>query len=426
MKFRPHLALASFALATALAFPATAQKFPLQAVSVSGAERWPSSAIIFESGLQLGDSVDPSDFEAAVDRLHQTGSLAEVRFAYEAATAGGQPGYALKFQVREVSRMTQVILDVDALGAAEVWDELRVFAPFAGPEIADTPEAEAYLRKALERLVERRSSAPLALASDIEADLGAGSSQLVIRPVDLPQLSAFRVEGARALDEQAIHSAIDHLAVGEMYTERRLRRYLTANVLPLYDAVGRLKASFPEVGATESTQSASSIEAIVRVDEGAEYRLNGVELTGDVDAAPALLKQADFPVGKRAELPRIEAALEVVSTVYKRDGFLGVRLRQERLFDDAAQEVGWRINVQRGPQFVFGALSLVGLDEKAERSVRKRWDLAEGEPMNQPYIAEWLKDALSRVEATGISQDIKVRPNSQIVDIVITFQAPQR
>jgi outer membrane protein insertion porin family len=425
MKSRPGLALAWIVLVAAPAFPAAAQKFPLQDISVEGSERWPASAVIAESGLRLGDPVDPADFEAAVGHLHQTGSLTEVRFAYEASTGGGAPGYALKFQVREVNARTPVILDIEALGNSDVWNEVRSFAPFAGPEIADTPEAEAYLRKALEQLIERRTGAPLALGSDIEADLGAGSAVLVFRPADLPQLSAFHVEGAKAVQESAIHAAMDHLAVGEPYTERRFRRYLEANVLPLYGAVGRLKASFTDLS-TKPGQGSGSVEATIRVEEGAEYRLKDVALRGEVDDAPALLKQADFPVGKRAELPRIQAALEVVSSAFKRHGYLGVRLDQAQSFDDETQGVTWRITVERGPQFVFGALNLVGLDEKAEQTVRKRWKLAEGEPMNQPYIAEWAKDAVTRLDATGIAQDLKVRPNSQIVDVFITFRAPQR
>lgn len=140
-----------------LSSPLGPQKFPLHEFNVQGADRWPAGAVIAESGLSVGDMVEQADFEAAVERLHRTGFFRSARFSYKPRTVSNKPGFSLLFEIKEVSKLIPAIVDVPALGPGDVWEDLKSVAPFAGAQIPDNEDAEAYLRSALEDLLESRT-----------------------------------------------------------------------------------------------------------------------------------------------------------------------------------------------------------------------------------------------------------------------------
>jgi len=417
--FNITLVLAAALLSTS---PALAQKFPLHEVSIQGAERLSAGAVIIESGLRMGASVNQSDFEAAAERLQQTGMFRSVRFAFQPKTVEDAPGYSLTFRVEEVDQLRAVVVDIPALTGVDVFAQLPEIAPFAHPQIPDTPEANAYYRTALEKLTAKETGAGEEISSDIYNDLQTGELIYIFRPKVLPRLKSFHVEGTQALSPDRIHETIDDLVIGEEYTERRFRQYLTENILPLYGELGRLKAKFVEVKATAPTTPGGALQATVRVEEGGEYQLTDVEIAGDQIDASAMRSIADFPVGKRADQTKIDRGLQAIRTELSRDGYLNPRLAVRRSFTDADLQVALRLDVDRGSQFTFGALTLMGLDAKAEAAAHKRWRLQEGDPMDATYVDEFLKDVLQRVKATGVAQDMKVREFTRIIDLTLSFR----
>jgi len=401
---------------------AEAQKFPLHEVRVEGAERLSAGAVIVESGLRIGGPVDQTDFEEASGRLQGSGFFSSVRFAYQPKTVEEAPGFSLTLRVEEVDQLRPVIFDIPALGGVDVLGKLAEIAPFAHAQIADTPEADNYYRAGLEELVAAETGSPEEISSDIYNDFKTGELTYIFRPKVLPRLQEFEVEGASALSTGRIHEAIDHLVIGEEYTERRFRAYLTENILPLYGELGRLKATFEEVSSTSPAEPGGPLHAIVRVAEGGEYELLSVDLRGDAIDASTLSEAANFPVGKRANQKKIGAGLEAIRTELSRGGYLSPQLNEKRVFDDAALQVRIGLQIERGPLFTFGSLTLAGLDPKAEATARKRWKLTPGDPMNNPYVDDYLKEVLQRVETNGVGRQMKVREGTTIVDLTITFR----
>lgn len=238
----------------------------------------------------------------------------------------------------------------------------------------------------------------------------------------MPRLAAFHLVGASALGAGEIHEVLDPLVIGELYTERRFRTYLDANLLPRYGDLGRLVASFPQIEATTPAEPGGDLEATVTIQEGEEYRLRAVELRGEAEDVDTLLEAAKFPIGKRANVSKIQEGFEAILVELSRDGYLAARLQPRRTLDASSKEAAWTLDIRRGPQFVFGELLLSGVGPKQEKVARKRWKLASGDPMDKPYISEYLNKVMPAIQAGGVALDLQIRPQSNIADVAIKFR----
>src|SRR6478672_4666747 len=79
--------------------PAPPQRadFPLEAVTVEGNRQLPADKIVAASGLKIGQTVVPADFDAARKRLLETGAFENV--GYEYTPSPGQTGYRAVLKV---------------------------------------------------------------------------------------------------------------------------------------------------------------------------------------------------------------------------------------------------------------------------------------------------------------------------------------
>ena len=77
-----------------------AETFPLRAVNIAGNEHFSTEDIIAVTGLTIGSRVRPSDFQRAMEKLHNSGSFETLEFRYGAQG----DGYQVTFKVQEAPR----------------------------------------------------------------------------------------------------------------------------------------------------------------------------------------------------------------------------------------------------------------------------------------------------------------------------------
>src|SRR6202021_1611766 len=132
------------------------------------------------------------------------------------------------------------------------------------------------------------------------------------------------------------------------------RRLLELNVRPLYEELGRLTVAFPRVNMTDAAEGAVTVTAAI--DEGPEWRLGKVRLTGEELPLPDMHEAARFAYGAPANWKQFMASVDKMERALQRDGYITVSAKAVRSFHDSTQIVDVNVEVKKGPQFVFGDL----------------------------------------------------------------------
>lgn len=97
-----------------------------------------------------------------------------------------------------------------------------------------------------------------------------------------------------------------------------------------------------------------------------------------------------------------------------------VESRAVRRFREDAPIVDLAIEVRKGPRFVFGELRLTGLSEAMRARALSLWKLKPGQPMNEPYVAEFLRTlGDSGIPFQNVNLSVEPRPGTNIMDVEI-------
>jgi outer membrane protein insertion porin family len=385
---------------------------PIADIKVTGNQQLPAQAIAAASGLRPGQPITPKDLDTAVSRLFETGLLRSVQYRYDP----GPNGFTVTFVVVEDPPGLSVELDIPGIDEDKLWAELQRVNPLVRRTIPENENATAYYRRAIENAVGKLGH-PQPLAGKVEGDLVTGNLSLIFRPVNAPKVTGFRFEGNRALEAAAIEPVMATVAGGQDYSERQFRKMLDLNLRPLYEERGYLTVKFTEV-------TLDSVGVVnVRIDEGPQWQLGTVELRGEAIPVQQMLQAAKFPEGQLANWKQIAASLHEAEQILRSQGYLRVQSRPQRRFREGAPIVDLSVEIQRGPRFVFGELRISGFSDAMRQRALSLWKLKPGEPMNEPYVAEYLR----AVGDTGIpfqtvNLNVEPRPGTNVVDVEIDFR----
>jgi outer membrane translocation and assembly module TamA len=100
-------------------------------------------------------------------------------------------------------------------------------------------------------------------------------------------------------------------------------------------------------------------------------------------------------------------------------------LHVDRHIDDAKKIVDLEIRPELGPQYLFGSLTLAGLDIHGEAAIKKLWGMKEGKPFNADYPSLFLE----QIKAQGVfdelgdtKADVKVDEQNHTADVTLNFR----
>jgi outer membrane protein assembly factor BamA len=108
----------------------------------------------------------------------------------------------------------------------------------------------------------------------------------------------------------------------------------------------------------------------------------------------------------------------------RRRGYLNAASEVRRDVNDTDKIVNLTFQINPGPLFTLGKLSIVGLDIETEPAIRKMWSPLPGQPFNPEYPDHFLK----RVKDGGVfdnlknsRSDTKINAASHTVDVTLYF-----
>jgi outer membrane protein insertion porin family len=402
---------------------ATPQKWPIASLAVEGLKNYSQQQALAVVGLKIGQVAGTADFDAARDRLLAAGVFETV--GYRFAPAAGSSGYAASFQVVEVAPVYPVRLEGLNAPENEITAWLVKSDPFFGPKI---PATTAILKRNVTGI--EQYLAGKGRNEKIEAKVVADSPEqfaIVFRPASgAPKVAEVRFRGNAVVPASVLLNNFAGVAYGTVYSESAFRQMLDASVRPIYDARGRVRVAFTKLD-TEKAKDVEGLVVTVAVDEGETYDLGEVRLEGESPVPEKqLLKIGGFKPGDLANFDDVAAGLERMKKRLRREGYMRAALQVERHIDDKKKTVGLSIRPELGPQFLFGTLTIEGLDIHGEAAVRKLWGIKEGKTFDGDYPDYFLQ----QIREQGLFDDLgptksasKANEESHVVDVTLTFQA---
>ena len=99
----------------------------------------------------------------------------------------------------------------------------------------------------------------------------------------------------------------------------------------------------------------------------------------------------------------------------------------ERRIDDKAKTVALSIEVDPGPQYKMGQLTIEGLDIQTEPEIRKMWALKPNQPFNAEYPDLFLSKMPELMDNLGKTRaSVNPDPGTLKVDVILIFSAPEK
>jgi outer membrane protein assembly factor BamA len=402
----------------ALSVSASAQKYTPRKITFSGTTA-NQAELLAVSGLKLGDSLDQTAIQAAAQKLIDTGLFSDVRFSFD----GIDLNYALK-PAPEMEPVTYANFpwwDEQALNAA-VAAKVPLFHGPVPPESAMQQQVAAALTALLAEKGVQATVTALPAKDETMKDAGV-QFHIDAPPVEIGVVNFASVSSAWTDPVAAIGKA----ATGQDFdpaTEATLETALRA----IYHRQGYLDVGLTNFahGAPQLADDKVMVPVSATVVEGAQYKLSGLHLSGDVLMTPAdFAKSAKIHPGDIANEDLLRGTLATIAGPYRAHGYLRAKIDATPTKDPANHTVDYAINVEPGPVFHMGALSLVNLNDAQRAQVLQYWPLKQGDVYDAVLVPQFLlkyKNQLHSLDGWSAGYKQYEHEDTHVVDLVVTFK----
>ncbi len=401
------------------------KRWRLAKVDFSGLQRYKSEQLITISGLSLGQTVDVDAFEAAADRLINTGLFKNLNYRYSVESDQAE----IVFQVEEVKWTVPVIFD------NFIWfteSEIRGAVGQEVPSFDGTAPNEGKVLDSITRVLERLlQSRQLQYEIDYKPayDWGGKNKKHVFSVKGLRlALCNLHFPGASAVSESELIKSSKQL-FSEEYSHSFVSDFVANNLIPIYRKRGHLRVRLHQPVAAPDTppNCKEGVSLSIKVEEGPAYLWGKPELAGNEGLSVKVLESLiGMKPGEMADGLKIDSGIEAIRETYTKNGFITARITLASNFDDGTATVFYRISIDEGDQYRMGRIIVSGLPEKEAERIRKKWKLKEGDIYDGFYVAEFLKktiftDPKLRNSLKGLKVSVKPDKETHNVDVSMSF-----
>jgi len=389
------LVSALLAALTLCAAPALARQdgkhvVKLERIEFKGLQKVKKEEALEKTGLAVGQSVSVDELDAVASRLLESGLFKGLDYSITGTTDKA----VVTFTVSEQTGGMPVAFDNFVwFTDEELRDAIRRrVSSFDGtaPEGGTVTEQ---IRQALQDFLRERK-----IEGTVTYDFSEDPRTRKVEHLYAFKGPGLRVckinyEGARAVSEEALIQKSGGIFDND-YSRAYVESFVESNLVPLYGERGYLRASFspPKVRPEKSDECEQGLALSMYVDEGAIYVWDKAAWEG-TQALTA--QELDAALGMRARevanVAKIEKGLASVRRALGRKGYLNTRVRASREFDDTNRTVAYRFQVEEGPQYKMGDLSIEGLSESDANNIRGRWAVLHGDAFDESYPDQFIK-----------------------------------
>lgn len=410
--------LAGLLVFTALSVSASGQRYIPKKIVFSGTTA-NQAELLTVSGLKPGDALGQAEIQAAAQKLIDTGLFTDVRFSFD--------GVELNYTLKPAGGMEPVSYanfpwwddkDLNAAVAAKV----PLFHGSVPPESGMQQQVAAALTALLaERGVQ-------ATVTSVPAKDEAMKDASVQYHIDAPpvQIGVVTFAGVSPAWVEPV-GAIQKAAAGQDFEPSNEETLETA-LRAIYHRQGYLDVALNGFahGEPQIVDGKVMVPVSATIVEGAQYRLAGLHLSGDVLMTPEeFTKAAKIHPGDIANEDLLRGTLAAIAIPYKTHGYLRAKIDATPARDAVSHTVDYAITVDPGPVFHMGELSLVNLSDQQKAEVLKNWPLHPGDVYDAVLVPQFLnkyKNQLHSLDGWSASYKAYEHEDSHIVDLVVTFR----
>lgn len=393
--------------------------YVLRSVTVTGLRHYKPEQVLPVLGLRPEQRVRMADLEKARDRLLATDCFEGVGWKYELAPPNA---LLVTFELTEPGQFLPWMLDRVPVAREE-------FAARAGQEfplMEETLPPSGLLLERLAGILEK-----LAAEKGVKEPMAGrvtlvGKDQLTIvfgPKAPPPNIADVRFVNTKAIRADYLQKEMVQLAVGTPFFEPNFRFLLENQIRPIYDSVGRLKASWKKIAA-EPAAGVFGVVVTVEVDEGPVFKLEKIEVRGTPFSGEEIQEIGQFRLGEPAGMSEIGKGILRVLDRLKEKGHMKAGYKAARRLWEDRQAVELYVDVDPGPVYAMGRLQIKGLDLESEPVIRKLWGIKPGEPYRGGY-AEAFVQRIREMDLFDFLSEIKhserVDEKSQSVDVLLEF-----
>lgn len=397
-----------------------AQKYIPKKITFSGYTAGSQAELLAASSLKPGDAVGQAEINAAAQHLLDTGLFSDVRFAFD--------GSELSFSLKAADGALPVSYSNFAW-----WDAKTLTASLEGrvPLFHGTVVPESGLQTqviaALTALLAEKGVQATVSAAKIEP--GPGVSAGVGFHIDTPavQIGEVKLTGLSPEWVEPI-GAIQKAATGQPFDDAT-QATLDVALRNVYHRQGYLDEAMTgfAYGPPEFAGSKVTVPVRATVEQGPQYRLASLKLSGDVLMSPEeFAKRAKIHAGDVANEDFLRQTLAGVAGPYRAKGYLRANIKAIPSFDRTQHTVNYDITVVPGDVYHMGKLEIVNLSDDKKALVLQSWTMHQGDVFDATYASGFLnKNAKTLHALDGWSASYKQyeHEDTHIVDMVVTFQA---
>jgi outer membrane protein insertion porin family len=378
------------ALATFTAFLAHAQSTPspngspaagtatLREIRAEGLKSIPQPAVIALTGLQSGAVAGRDDLQAAADRLVASGLFAHVKYNFQTRV----DGLVVTFHVDEAQRIPAYFDNIPWFTDGELNDAIRKKISFydgtlpgggSVVEDASTAVSEFLATHGLQAAVEHQSIANPSGDGNVQDFHIEGGSL---------KISHLEFSDAALNTSNQIQQSLSELK-GKPYSRMAIDLFLTEQVRPVYLKQGYLRAKLgpPEIrlSGNPNQKLPEQIPVFVPVTPGAVYHWRGAEWSGNSTLSTITLTgDLGLKPGEVADGMQVEAGFDKIREEYAHVGYLDAKVDAAPAYDDTAHTISYKVQIEEGKPYKFGALTITGLSVAAEKHLREAWPFPQG------------------------------------------------
>ncbi len=405
------------------ASPAAAGK--LTRIKINGSSRYTPEQMLAFSALHIGDTVANENFKEVTQRLGETGLFTDVAYSFTSSSSGIEVEFQLvdskklvpaefenfvwfsdddlRGKLRASVPLFQGELPLDGTLVDTVGDALQAFLAFGGVENAKVE----IMRHA------------------VDDDGPVDSIVYSVSGVNV-RIRNFEFPGAGEAELPKLIDAAKRQQ-GEEYLRSKLRILARMDLMPVYLREGKLRAKFADSQAKVIKQDKQEalVDAVIPVDEGRQYKLGGLEWSGNkLFPTAKLAPSVHLQPGQVVDAIQLKADLAKVNQIYRTKGYINASVDPQVELDDAQGTASYKLNVKEGDQYKMGELELAGLDDKTKVKAQEAWTLREGEPYDGSYAKNYLK-TLRDIFPPNLDWKMvvheSVNENDKTVDVTLHF-----
>ncbi|MGD0294453.1 MAG: hypothetical protein ABSB30_11400 [Terracidiphilus sp.] len=412
--------------------PAAAQKFQPRTIQFKGAPEYSNQVLLAAAGLKMGTEIPYSEVKSHGQMLLDTGIFESFSFTYN--------GVDLVFTLVPATHLYPMRLQNLPLTPGKELDAaLRSRVPLYRGKVPYEAGLTEQVRQALvEMLAAKGIQATVVATPYTDQELMQVTAMIYAITAPPVRVGEIHLQGVSP-EMQAKVEPVAAVTMDSRYDTENAAGDVERAFASLYTEEGysAAKVHAEQAGSPVVDSRAIHIPFNVTIDEGRHYKLGSIHLPSGELLNLAEINKAAGVVSNAVEKQSVKGgvtlrtALLYVTGQYKSKGYMDCVVTPHPQYNDAAGIVNYTLEVQPGPVYTMGKLTIQNSAEDLRAAMLAAWKLPGGAVFSEKAIQDYYnkqsdKTPLGRTFASAICKyELTKNIETHTVDVTLRLERKQ-